>query len=89
MPAFKTSLLVLVLALVAKVDNSRILGVFPHPGLSHYKFFKPIMSGLADAGHEVVVVSYFPDTKTTQKNYVDIALTNTEEILTEIVGLEV
>jgi hypothetical protein len=89
MPVLKTPLLMLVLTLVADVYSSRILGVFPHPGLSHYKFFKPIMSGLAEAGHEVVVVSYFPDTKSSSDNYVDLALTNTEEILTEIVDLEV
>jgi hypothetical protein len=89
MPALKTSFWMLLFALVADGDSSRILGLFPHPGLSHYKFFKPIMNGLADAGHEVVVVSYFPDTKAASKNYVDLALTKTDEILTEMVDLEV
>lgn len=39
----------------------RILGIFPHPGITHFYFFHPIMRGLADAGHDVTVISQFPD----------------------------
>uniref|UniRef100_A0A7G3B246 UDP-glucuronosyltransferase n=1 Tax=Lutzomyia longipalpis TaxID=7200 RepID=A0A7G3B246_LUTLO len=39
----------------------RILGLFPHPGESHYQIFQPIMQALAARGHEVTVLSHFPD----------------------------
>lgn len=38
-----------------------ILGLFPHPAISHFKFFHPIMRRLAESGHTVDVVSTFPD----------------------------
>jgi glucuronosyltransferase len=51
----------------------RILGLFPHPGISHFHFFQPVMKSLAEAGHEVVVVSHFPE-KAPSENYKDIPL---------------
>lgn len=51
----------MILAVIVQPGSpARILGLFGHPGLSHYKVFYPIVRGLAEAGHEVVVVSYFP-----------------------------
>lgn len=74
--------------MLANVVNSlKILGIFPHPGLSHFHFFHPIMRGLANAGHDVTVVSHFPD-KNAPKNYLDMPLTATE-LLTNSVNLEV
>lgn len=65
----------------------RVLGLFPHPGLSHFHFFHPIMRGLADAGHDVTVVSYFPDPKA-PVNYKDLSLGNMD-MLTNSVDLKV
>lgn len=45
------------------------------------------MRGLADAGHDVTVISHFPD-KTAPNNYKDLKLTNTN-LLTNSVNLEV
>lgn len=69
------------------VNSLKILGIFPHPGLSHFHFFHPIMRGLANAGHRVTVVSHFPD-KNAPENYIDMPLTATE-LLTNSVNLEV
>lgn len=52
-------------------SSHRILGLFGHPGLSHFKVFQPIMRGLAEAGHQVVVVSYFPNRDDPHPNYTD------------------
>ncbi|XP_058056928.1 UDP-glycosyltransferase UGT5-like [Anopheles bellator] len=54
-------------------DAYKVLGLFPHPGQSHFHFFEPILKGLAAAGHEVTVVSHFPD-KSPPPNYVDVPL---------------
>lgn len=78
---------VLMLMLAVSANSLKILGIFPHPGMSHFHFFHPIMRGLADAGHDVTVVSHFPD-KNSPENYVDMQLTKTE-LLTNSVNLEV
>lgn len=68
-------------------DGLRILGLFPHPGVSHFHFFHPIMRGLAEAGHNVTVVSHFPEAKP-HKNYKDLPLTGLD-LLTNAVDLAV
>ncbi|XP_063244123.1 UDP-glycosyltransferase UGT5-like isoform X2 [Bacillus rossius redtenbacheri] len=49
----------------------RILGVFPHTAKSHFIMSGTIMRELATRGHEVVVISPFPE-KNPPKNYRDI-----------------
>ncbi|XP_063700442.1 UDP-glucosyltransferase 2-like [Culicoides brevitarsis] len=49
----------------------RILGLFIHPGRSHYVVYSPLMKTLAQRGHNVTVVSYFPE-KTAISNYRDL-----------------
>lgn len=51
----------------------KILGVFPYPGPSHFICFEPLMKALAEKGHEVTVVSHFPQ-KNGVGNYTDIVL---------------
>lgn len=50
----------------------RILGLFIHPGRSHYIVYSPLMKGLALKGHNVTVVSYFPE-KNEIPNYTDLS----------------
>lgn len=68
-------------------DSLRVLGLFPHPGISHFHYFQPIMRGIAEAGHNVTVVSHFPD-KNPHKNYKDLTLTGLD-LLTNAVDLAV
>ncbi|XP_049281307.1 UDP-glucosyltransferase 2-like isoform X1 [Anopheles funestus] len=78
--------LLTVLQFFAPNDGYRILGLFPHPGLSHFKVFHPIMRGLANNGHHVTVVSYFPDPNPVS-NYHDLRFEG-QEILTDAFSLE-
>lgn len=55
-------LLAFLAAVPTTTESLRILGLFPHPGHSHFHFFHPIMRALAQHGHNVTVVSHFPDT---------------------------
>lgn len=64
-------------------DGVRVLGLFPHPGLSHFHFFQPIMRGLAEAGHNVTVVSHFPDSKP-HTNYKDLPLTGADLLINTV-----
>lgn len=75
------------LFLIGSSNGLRILGLFPHPGASHFHFFHPVMRGLAEAGHDVTVVSYFPD-KNPPKNYKDLPLKGLD-LLTNAVDLVV
>lgn len=67
--------------------RKKILGLFPHPGVSHFHFFHPIMRGLAERGHEVTVLSHFPD-KSPPIGYTDVPLTG-RETLSNSVDLKV
>lgn len=50
----------MLLQLFTNVTNGdRILGLFIHPGGSHFYSFYPIMKALAQKGHNVTVLSYF------------------------------
>lgn len=51
----------------------KILGIFPHPGKSHFYFFHPILRELAVRGHDVTVISPFPD-KNPPKGYHDLQI---------------
>lgn len=82
------SICLLIVAAAPTTTNSyRILGLFPHPGVSHFHFFHPIMRELAAAGHNVTVISHFPDAKA-PKNYKDLPLTGMDT-LTNAVDLDV
>lgn len=57
----------------------KILGVFGHPGKSHFDVFRPVMEELARRGHEVTVVSFLPRSPEDKAreplpNYKDISL---------------
>lgn len=73
--------------IIGKCESLRVLGLFPHPGASHFHFFHPIMRTLADSGHDVTVVSQFPDSDA-PSNYKDLPL-NQFKLLTNSVDLAV
>lgn len=55
------------------VDSYKILGIFPYTGRSHFNFFKPLLKELTARGHELTVISQFPQ-KTTLNGYKDVVL---------------
>lgn len=67
-------------------ESHRILGVFPHPAVSHFRAFQPLLLGLAGEGHDVHVVSHFPDNNA-PSNYHDLAL-NKNEVITAAFSVE-
>lgn len=69
--------------LITKSSSLRILGLFPHPGISHFNFFHPIMLGLAEVGHDVTVVSHFPDSRA-PSNYNDLIIGGDEPMVNSV-----
>uniref|UniRef100_A0A336KDN1 CSON005611 protein n=1 Tax=Culicoides sonorensis TaxID=179676 RepID=A0A336KDN1_CULSO len=65
-----------VISLFGFIQSYRILGLFIHPGRSHYVVFNPLMKGLAAKGHNVTVVSYFPEKENSVPNYKDLPFEN-------------
>ncbi|XP_018052934.1 PREDICTED: UDP-glucuronosyltransferase 2A3-like isoform X1 [Atta colombica] len=72
----------------------KILGVFGHPGKSHFDVFKPLLEELARRGHELTVISYFPRTdnakvKEPLPNYKDVSLVISKDgIFVNVVDLQ-
>jgi glucuronosyltransferase len=84
----KISLLLIALLCATTISSHRILGLFPHPGLSHFHFFQPVMKALAEAGHEVTVVSQFQNLEPIE-NYHDELLPGGGHGLLNFVDLKV
>lgn len=68
---------------ITQTSCFKILGLFPHAGASHFDFFSPLMRGLAEAGHEVTVVSQFPD-KNPPNGYIDLPLTGIKALVNNV-----
>ncbi|XP_004531362.1 UDP-glucuronosyltransferase isoform X2 [Ceratitis capitata] len=81
----ETAILLLAFALfiataqIATVNGSRILGIFPHFGYSHFKVYYPLLRALAERGHHVTVVTYIAALNETKPaNYEELLLKGRE-----------
>lgn len=63
----------------------RILVLFPHPGKSHFGVFLPLFKALSEKGHQVTVVSHFPESNQTD-HYRDVSLSGTMDPLLEVIS---
>ncbi|XP_068631749.1 uncharacterized protein [Battus philenor] len=72
---------------INKVNSLNILGVFPYQGKSHFFVFENYLRELAKRGHNVTVISYFPQ-KENLKNYHDISLANKSKVFEDVLPLE-
>ncbi|XP_022230648.1 UDP-glycosyltransferase UGT5 [Drosophila obscura] len=70
---YKWLSLLAVMSLTGTASSLKILGMFVHPAISHFKFFHPILRGLVAAGHSVDVLSPFAD-KESPSGYTDYLL---------------
>lgn len=84
---FKFTLIIASNQIFLAANALRVLGLFPHPGSSHFQVFHPVMRSVAAAGHDVTVISYFPD-KNPLPKYNDLRLTGLE-VLKDVVDLKV
>lgn len=78
--AFLTLVGLLLLAGSCATHAFRILAVFPHPAKSHFAFFEPLVKELAARGHDVTVLSHFPQRSRTP-NYTDVSLQGTVPLM--------
>lgn len=64
------------------VNCYEILGLFPHAGRSHFNAFEPLLKKLASKGHNVTVISHFPQ-KNPLATYNDVSLEGTDDSCSE------
>lgn len=88
----KFSKLVITLTLITifcvyKVNTLNILGIFPYEGKSHFFVFQPYLLELAKRGHNLTIISYFPQ-KTAPDNYHDINLGGKSPIKENVFSLD-
>ena len=77
--------LILSIFVAQGAHGAKILGVFPLPGKSHFAVSSSLMKELANRGHQVTVVSPFPE-KSPVPNYTDIDTRSTREFLLQSTG---
>ncbi|KAI8432277.1 hypothetical protein MSG28_004706 [Choristoneura fumiferana] len=75
------------LVLTSTVRSLNILGIFPYHGTSHFLVFRVYLRELANRGHNVTVISHFPE-KNPPANYQDISLAGTIEVLKDDMPVE-
>lgn len=69
-------------SLLSSAFSADILAVFPHTGKSHFDVFEPFILRLAERGHTLTVLSFFPQ-KTPVANLSDISLVGVSPIFVE------
>lgn len=79
-------LLAIFLCKAGTSDGYKILGVFPTMSKSHYISGGALMKGLAAAGHEVTVISPFPQAKPVE-NFRDLKVLGIAEKMQGICGI--
>lgn len=81
------SKLLVIFVILLGCDGYKILGLFPHPGKSHFDVFRPLLKELALKGHEVTVISHFPLEKPI-KGYIDISLREKQGVLVDVLSID-
>lgn len=79
--------ILVLLTLLGRSQGYRILALFSHNGKSHFDVFRVPLIALAERGHEVTVVSHFPE-KQPPKGYKDIDVNVNNSILLDWMDLQ-
>lgn len=64
---------VAICAVLIEADAAKVLGILPFGGKSHFAIGHSIVMNLHKAGHDITVISPFPQKKT-QERYRDISI---------------
>ncbi|KAJ0176089.1 hypothetical protein K1T71_008263 [Dendrolimus kikuchii] len=80
MKCISLTVLLSVLVLINHTNALNILGIFPYQGKSHFFVFRIYLRELANRGHNVTVISHFPE-KDAPANYHDISLAGSIKVV--------
>lgn len=76
----KKVLISLILLCAGVSESYKILGIFHTSSKSHYIAGGALMKGLAEKGHDVTVISPYPQEKQL-KNFHDVAVLGVEQLI--------
>lgn len=80
---------VLLLSNVRTIFGANILAIVSCPAMSHFNVFKPLILELTKRGHNLWVVSHFPQKTTGTRNYVDIDISGSTPVFHNNVSLAI
>ncbi|XP_030023418.2 UDP-glucosyltransferase 2 [Manduca sexta] len=75
------------LVLIKQCTSLNILGIYPYHGKSHFLVFRVFLHELANRGHNVTIISHYPE-KDPPANYHDISLAGTMKIIEDNTPVE-
>lgn len=78
----------ILLVFIKDVLPARILGLFPHIGKSHQMAYDPLLRRLAERGHDVTAVTFFP-LKNPPEHYRAVSLEGLTEIRVESINMSI
>lgn len=81
-----TILTILTTIFINEVTPLNILGIFPYQGKSHFFVFQPYLRELAARGHNVTIISHFPQNGL--KNYHDISLAGKSHVVEGVLPIQ-
>lgn len=77
---------ILTFACIRSCVGYKILCLLPYPGKSHYMVFEPLLAELANRGHQLTVVSFFP-LASPHRNRRDVSLLGLAPISVEVIDM--
>ena len=77
--------ILMLIVLVGSVHSYKILGIFPYSGKSHFLTYEPLLQELARRGHDLTVLSEFPQ-ENPLPGYKDIVFKSDEQM--EVVEID-
>lgn len=84
---FTGLLLVIFAGVLSAANGANILGVFPVNGRSHWVVYESVMKALVARGHNVTVITSFPQKKPLA-NYTEIDLSETFPSVVNTIGID-
>lgn len=84
--ALKIMNILILFALFSAGYAYKILGIFPYAVRSHFSEFEPLLLGLSERGHNVTVISHFPQQQPV-RNFHDVSLSGISDILVNVLDV--
>lgn len=81
-------LLLVVIGALSSVNGANILGVFPINGRSHWVVYESVMKALAARGHNVTVITSFPQ-KVRVPNLTEIDVSATFPSVVNVISIDI
>lgn len=76
----------LLFLLIGSSSGYKILAILSNPGKSHFAVYEPLVKALAKRGHDITVLSYYPQKEHIER-YTDVSLATPEKLRINVFDL--